>query len=63
MHGLLKCFISASSRFLINYSYFSSLKSLAYKQSLSISYFSFIKLINAFVFSDPEPPIIIILYG
>ena len=50
-------------RFLIKYPYFGSLISFAYKEILSILYCSFIKLSNAFVFPDPEPPTIKILYG
>ena len=61
--GVFTCFIPTSSRFLIKYSYLGSLNSLTYKQILSISICSFIKLINAFVFPDPELPIINILYG
>ena len=56
-----KCFVPAS-RFLIKNLYLGSLKSFAYKQILSISSCSFIKLSNAFLFPDTEPPIIIILY-
>ena len=42
---------------------FFSYGSFAYKNILSISIRLFIKFNNAFVFPDPEPPIINILYG
>ena len=48
---------------LIKILYFGLFKSLVYKKILSISFYSFIKLSNMLAFSDPEPPIIKILYG
>ena len=46
---------------LISNLYFASYGSLEYKKSISGSLF--IRLRNAFVFPDPEPPNINILYG
>ena len=43
--------------------YLASHRSLGYKYILSISGYLFTKFNNAFVFSDPEPSIISILYG
>ena len=51
------------SLFLIKNWYLSSYGSLAYKYILSMSCWLCIKFSNAFVFPDPEPPIINILYG
>ena len=51
------------SLLLIKNWYLSSYGSLAYKYILSISGWLFIKFNNAFVFPDPEPPIIGYLYG
>ena len=51
------------SRILIKYCYFASYGSLAYKYILSMSGWLSIKFNNTFVFPDPEPPIIDILYG
>ena len=51
------------SLLLIKNWYLASYGSLAYKYILSISGWLFIKFNNAFVFPDPEPPIINILYG
>ena len=51
------------SLLLIKNWYLASYGSLAYKYILSISGWLFIKFNNAFVFPDPEPPIISILYG
>ena len=48
---------------LIKNRYFSSYGSFAYEYILPISSWLFIKFNNAFVFPDPEPPIINILYG
>ena len=48
---------------LIKYWYFASYGSLAYKYILSMSGWFSIKFNNKFVFPDPEPPIINILYG
>ena len=48
---------------LFNYWYFALNGSFVYKYILSISAWLFIKFNNAFVFPDPEPPIISILYG
>ena len=42
---------------------FASYKSFAYKCILPTSGSLFIKLNNAFVFPDPEPPVIDNLYG
>ena len=61
--GSLKCFNPMLSFFLIKNWYLSSYGSFAYKHILSISGWLFIKFSNAFVFPDPEPPIINILYG
>ena len=61
--GSFKYFVPAFSRFLIKISYFDLLKSFACKEILSISFCLFIKLSSAFVFPDPEPPIIKFLYG
>ena len=55
--GSLKGFNPMLSLFLIKNWYLSSYGSLAYKYILSISGWLFIKLSNAFVFPDPEPPI------
>ena len=43
--------------------YLSSYGSFAYKYILSMSGWLFIRFSNAFLFPDPEPPIINILYG
>ena len=56
-------FKPAFSRLSIKNWYFASYGSLAYKQILSISVWSFTSLSNAFVFPDPEPLIINILHG
>ena len=61
--GSLKWFIPTLSLLLIKYWYFDSYGSLAYKYILSMSGWFSIKLNNKFVFPDPEPPIINILYG
>ena len=61
--GSLKCFNPVLSLLLIKNWYLASYGSLAYKYILSISGWLFIKFNNAFVSPDPEPPIIIILYG
>ena len=58
----LKYFKFVLSLLLIKNRYFSSYGSLAYKYILSISGCWFIRLNNEFVFPDPEPPIINILY-
>ena len=47
----------------IKYWYFASYGSLAYKYILSMSGYFSIKFNNTFVFPEPEPPIINILYG
>ena len=60
---IIKCFNPIFSLFLIKNWYLSSYGSLAYKYILSISGWLFIKFSNAFVFPDPKPPIINILYG
>ena len=60
---LLKCFKSILSLLLIKNWYFVSYGSLVYKQILSISGSSFIRLVNEFVFLDRESPIVNILYG
>ena len=49
--------------YLIGNWYFASYESLAYKYILSVSGSLFIKLSNAFVFPDPEPPTTNIVYG
>ena len=51
------------SLLLIKNWYLASFGSLAYKYYLPISGRLFIKFNNAFVFPDPDPPIINILYG
>ena len=51
------------SLLLIKYWYFDSYGSFAYKYILSMSGWFSIKFNNTFVFPDPEPPIINILYG
>ena len=51
------------SLLLIKYLYFASYESFAYKYILSMSGWFSIKFNNTFVFPDPEPPIINILYG
>ena len=51
------------SLLLIKNLYLASYGSLAYKYILPISGWLFIEFNNAFVFSDPEPPIISILNG
>ena len=61
--GSLKCFNPVLSLLLIKNWHLSSYGSLAYKYILSITGWLFIKFNNAFVFPDPEPPIISILYG
>ena len=61
--GLLKCFNPVLSLLLIKIWYFASYGSSAYKYILSISCWLFVKFVNAFVFPDPQPPIINILYG
>ena len=43
--------------------YLSSYRSFQYKYTLSMSSLLFIKFNSVFVFPDPEPPIINILYG
>ena len=60
--GSLKWFIPTPSLLLIKYWYFDSYGSFAYKYILSMSGCFSIKF-NKFVFPDPEPPIINILYG
>ena len=55
--------MKAFGSLLIKNCYLASYGSLAYKYILSISGCLFIKFNNAFVFPDPEPPIINILYG
>ena len=61
--GSLKCFNPILSHLLIKNWYFVSYGSLAYKYILSMSGLLFIRFNNAFVFPDPEPPIISIVYG
>ena len=61
--GSLKCFNPMLFLLLIKNWYFVSYGSLAYKNILSVSRWLFIKFNNAFVFPDPERPIISILYG
>ena len=61
--GSLKCFNPLLSLLLIKNWYLASYEALAYKYMLSISGWLFIILNNAFVFLDPGPPIINILYG
>ena len=64
--GIIKMFQSYRKYnflFLIKNWYLSWYRSFAYKYILSISGWLFIKFSNAFVFTDPEPPIINILYG
>ena len=51
------------SLLLIKYWYFDSYGSFAYKYILSMSGLFSIKFNDNFVFPDPEPPIINILYG
>ena len=58
-----KCFKSVFCRLLIKYWYFALYWSFAYRYILSISCWFFIKFNGAFVFFDPEPPIINNLYG
>ena len=48
---------------LIKSCYLASYGPLVYKYILSISGWLFIKFNNGLDFPDPEPPIIIILYG
>ena len=61
--GSLKCLNPIFSLLLIrNWCYVSN-GSFAYKYILSIFGWLFIKVNNAFVFPDPEPPTISILYG
>ena len=59
----LKCFNPVLSFVLIENWYFASYGSLAYKYILSVCGCWFIRLNNEFVFPDPEPLIINILYG
>ena len=59
--GSLKGFNSVPSLLLIEHWYLASYESLAYKDILSISGWLSIKFNNAFVFPNPEPPIISIL--
>ena len=61
--GSLKGFNPVLYLLFIKNWYLVSYGTLAYKYILSISGWLFIKVNNAFVFSDPEPPIINILYG
>ena len=61
--GSLKHFKPTFSRMLVKYWYFASYGSFAYKYILSMSGWFSIKFNNKFVFPDPEPPIINILYG
>ena len=61
--GWLKCFIPVFSFLLIENWYFVLYGSFAYRYILSLSGWLHIKLNNAFVFPDPEPPINSILYG
>ena len=61
--GSWKCFNPVLSLLLIKNSYLDSYESLAYKYILSVSSWLCIKFNNTFVFPDPEPPIISILYG
>ena len=61
--GSLKYFNPVLSLFLIKKWCFASCGYFAYKYILSISGWLFTKFNNAFVFPDPEPPIINILYG
>ena len=60
---IVKMVYAAPSLLLIKYWYFASYRPLAYKYILSMSGQFFLKFNNTFVFSDPEPPIINILYG
>ena len=61
--GSLKCLKPTLSCLLIKNQYLAPYGSLPYKYILSISGWLLIKFNNAFVFPDPEPPIINILYG
>ena len=61
--GSLKWSIPTPSLLLIKYCYFDSYGSFAYKYILSMSGCFSIKFNNKFVFPDPEPSIINILYG
>ena len=58
----LKCFKSALSHLLIKNWCFASYGPLAHRYILSISGCWLIKSNNEFVFPDPEPPVINILY-
>ena len=60
---VIKMFQSYAFFFLIKNWYLSSHGYFAYKYILAISGWLFIKFNNAFVFLDPEPPIINIFYG
>ena len=57
-----KCFNPVFSLLLIKNKYFASYGSLAYKYILSIFGWLFIKFNNTFIFPDPEPLIINILF-
>ena len=61
--GSLKCFNPVLSLLFIKNLYLASCGSLAYKYISLISGWLFIKFNNAFIFPDPEPPVISILYG
>ena len=61
--GLLKCFNLMLSLLSIKIWYLASYGPLAYKYILSISGYLFNEFNNSFVFPDPEPPIISILFG
>ena len=61
--GSLKCFNPVCSLLLIKNWYIFSYGSFTYKYVLSMFRWLSIKFKNAFVFPDPEPPIINILYG
>ena len=61
--GSLKCLNPVLFPLLIKNWYLASYGSLAYRYILSMSGWFFIKFNNAFVFQDPEPPTISILYG
>ena len=55
--------IYAYTLLLIKYEYFDSYGSFAHKYIFSMSGWFFIKFNNEFVFPDPEPPVVNILYG
>ena len=61
--GSFKCFNPVLSFLLIRNQYFASHGFFSCKYILSLSGWLFIKFNNAFVFLEPEPPIINTLYG